>query len=266
MDEDERRRRAAEAYDPAGGSPSAAATPGAAPAPGGGGSGGGQDRAPGSQRGTGFVNLQTYLGANYAAGQDMAQHVAGETARQGDAERSALQSLQVHGTGGGAPQDPSLGGAGVWNAVPEDLAARAQSTASRATLAGPGGGGLSTVLAQDYGQQSPYTSGMGGFDAFLAGQAGGKTLQASANNYGQLGNQVNAINTQAAKGIPSYPVAPAAPAAPTAPGGGAYPVAPPARRPGASSPLAPTTTAPEMGEPRGRNDPRRKAPNPWWQG
>lgn len=147
---------------------------------------GGMDRAPGAQHGTGYVNLQQYLGANYGAGQGMAQHVAGETARQGDAERAALAGL--------------AGG----QMVPGALAGQAQDTAARARLAGPGGGGLGAVLAQDYGGgQSPYTSGMQGFDAFLTSGAGGKTLAQSANQYAGLGGEVDAANKAAAAYTPT---------------------------------------------------------------
>lgn len=142
-----------------------------------------------ARTGSGYVNLDTYLRPNMAAGQDMANHVAGETARQGDAERAALQSLQAG------------------EMAPTDLEAQAQATGARARLAAPSGGGLASVMATDYGQTGPYTSGMGGFDAFLAGAAGGKTLQASANKYGGLGNEVNQFNQKAAAYTP--PTAPA---------------------------------------------------------
>lgn len=232
-DEEQRRRRALGQPDAAGGAPAAGAAPAA-----------GMDRAPGAQHGTGFVNLQTYLGANQAAGQGMAQHVAGETARQGDAERAALHSLQAG------------------QLAPTELEAQAQATGARARLAAPGGGGLQSVMAADYGGgTTPYTSGMSGFDAFLAGGAGGKTLQASGNAYGGLGNEVNAYNQQAAAYQP--PTA----AAPPSPQASAAPSSPGRSRPRAPAPLNPMSYAPEQTEPMGRNDPRRKGqqmdPNSW---
>lgn len=181
--------------------------------------------APGQAHGTGFVNPQTYLAANQQVGQGMASAVAGETARQGDSERAALQSLQAG------------------QLAPTELEANAQTTGARARLAAPGGGGLSSVMAADYGQQSPYGSGMASFDAFLAGGAGGKTLQTSGNQYGNLSGEVNAYNQQAA----AYQPPPAAPASPPAAGGAPASPAGKARRP-VPAPMAPTTYNPEQTE------------------
>jgi hypothetical protein len=218
--DDPRKRRQVYA-DPSAptGNPGSATPPSGGYAPG----GGLTEAAPGAHKGTGYVNLATYLGANYGAGQGMAQHVAGETARQGDAERAALQGLAAG------------------QMVPGDLAKQAQDTAARARLAGPAGGGLGAVLAQDYGQAGPYTSGMQGFDAFLTGAAGGKVLQQSANQYAGLGGEVDAANKAAAAYTPpaAAPVAPAG--APTAVPGA---MAPWWKKP-MRAPYAPTTYNPE---------------------
>lgn len=208
----------------------------------------GPNDAPGAHRGSGYVNLAQYLAPNMAAGQGMADHVAGETARQGDAEMAALQAL----------------GAGQF--VPGDLAMRAQDTAARARLAGPGGGGLGTVLAQDYGQTGPYSSGMSAFDAFLTAGAGGKTLQASANKYGGLGGQVDAYNKAAAVYTPPAAAAPSASPPSGAPTSGGYTGRP--RAPGPRGPSSPLTYAPEGGEGRpARLGGQQIDPNSgaWWK-
>jgi len=221
--DDPRKRRPVDPYQQtggeSGGNPGSATPPSGGYAPG----GGLTEAAPGAHKGTGYVNLQSYLGANYGAGQGMAQHVAGETARQGDAERAALQGLA----------------AGQF--VPGALAGQVQDTAARARLAGPGGGGLGAVLAQDYGQQGPYTSGMQGFDAFLAGGAGGKVLQQSANAYGGLGGEVDAVNRAAAAYTPPA-ASPGAPGGTPAPAGG---TAAPWWGTPMRSPYAPSTYLPE---------------------
>lgn len=197
------------------------------------------------QTGTGFVNLEEYLNANRAAGQQMAGQVAGETARQGDAQRAALAQLQ-----GGT-------------LAPLELQGQMQATGQRAQLAGPGGGGLQSVMAADFGRNGPYTSGMSSFDAFLAGGAGGRTLADSANRYGGLGGEVDAYNKKALEAQAAAPTAPAA-ASPQAPAGPSFPKPRAPVRPG----YAPSTYNPE---PMERNLPPRKKgkgarvmdPNSW---
>lgn len=177
-------------------------------------------------RGTGFINPGTYLDANREEGQRMASEVAAGTAQQGDAARAALQRLQ----------------AGQF--APEGLQRQAQDVSARAQLAAPAGGGLSSVLAQDYGRGgTPYTSGMAGWDAFLAGAAGGGTLAQSGNQYGGLSREVDAHNRAAAAyraptaGAPATP----SPAPPPSFGGGR------GRAPVPEG-LNPSTYLPEVGE------------------
>lgn len=225
----------------AGGNPGSATPPSGGYAPDGG--------APGAQHGTGFVNLQSYLGANYGAGQGMAEHVAGETERQATAEMSALSGLAAG------------------QMVPGQLAGQVQDTAARARLTAPGGGGLGAVLGQDYGATGPYTSGQQGFDSFLTGAAGGKTLQQSANGVAGLQGQVDAFNTRAASYVPppaagassaagSGPAAGATP--PQAPAGSMYSAPPPA-------PYSPLTYNPEQGEASKLQRPPGQAMDPWWK-
>lgn len=181
-------------------------------------------------RGTGFINPEDWLRANWGAGQQMAQGVADETARQGDAQRSALASLQAG------------------QLAPIELVGQMQATGARANLAAPAGGGLASVMASDYGRSGPYTSGMSSFDAFLTGGAGGKTLVDSANKYGGLGKEADDFNLKAL----ATPAAPPAPAAstPKAPAGPSFR---PPMRPKVPAPFAPSTFNPEQTE-----DPRRK--------
>lgn len=150
--------------------------------------------------GTGFINPGTYLDANREEGRRMASEVAAGTAQQGDAARAALQRLQAG------------------EMAPEGLQRQAQDVSARARLASPAGGGLASVLQQDYGRGgNPYTSGMAGWDAFLAGTAGGGTLAQSGNQYGGLAREVDAHNRAAAAykaptaGGPASPPLPAPP-------------------------------------------------------
>lgn len=253
--QDPRAKKRTVTPDAAGAYPAFSGSPGGVaptPAPGGYSPDGGlTEAAPGAKHGTGYVNLQTYLGANRAGGEQMAQHVAGETARQGDAERSALAGLAAG------------------QMVPGALAGQAQDTAARARLAGPGGGGLGAVLGQDYGGgQTPYTSGMQGFDAFLAGAAGGGVLAQSANQYGGLGDEVNKANQAAAGLIGAGPPAGAA----SQPGPAGYVASPGARGPGrmqVPAPYSPATYNPEQGEGSSVAARRRNRPiegqAAWWQ-
>lgn len=227
-DDEQRRRRAmgmADPYQQTGGE-SGSNPAGQLGQAGGYASGGGQQQTAPGRRGTGFINPQTYLGANMGAGQQMAQRLTGETARQGDAERAALANLAQG------------------QMVPGGLAQRSQDTAARANLAAPQGGGLTSVLAGDYGGGSPYTSGMGAFDALLIGGAGGRMLQESANRYGGLGREVDAANKAAAAYVPPSAGAPAAipGAAPTVPAWARAPAAPP------PAPFDASNFLPEQGE------------------
>lgn len=177
-------------------------------------------------RGTGFINPETYLDANREEGQRMASEVAAGTAQQGDAARAALQRLQ----------------AGQF--APEALQRQAQDVTARARLASPAGGGLSSVLMQDYGRSgTPYTSGMAGWDAFLAGTAGGGTLAASGNQYGGLSREVDAANRAAAayKAPTAAGPAPSPSQAPPPSSGGRA-------RPRVPAPYSPSTYLPEVGE------------------
>lgn len=163
-DEDEAMQRLGLAPAPAMASPSAPAPmAGGVPAP------TQQPQAPAAQAGTGHVNLDRYLGANQAGGKQMAERIAGgiESDAQG-VQRDALQAMQ----------DPQ------WNALQQ----RAGGVAERARLAG--GQGVGTLLANEYGRGGGYSSGMQGFDAFLAGNAGGNRLQDVSSRYGALDRQL----------------------------------------------------------------------------
>lgn len=96
--------------------------------------------------GTGFISAQRYLDLNRGAGQQMAEGVA-------------------RGIEAGSAADPY-----------------GEAAAARARLAG--GPGVGTLLGEQYGRFGPYSSGMQGFDAFLAGAAGGDRLGEVARTFG----------------------------------------------------------------------------------
>ena len=104
--------------------------------------------------GTGHVNLQTFLGLNREAGERMAGGVGQGLARSSiSGERYGPQADQTRG-----------------------------EHAARVGLAQ--GGGVGTLLQDQYGRGGGYSSGMRGFDAFLTRGAGGNTIDDAARRNG----------------------------------------------------------------------------------
>lgn len=123
--------------------------------------------------GTGFIGAQRYLQANRGAGEAMAQGVSADLANRYAA-------------------DPY-----------------SEANAQRAQLAGSPAG-LGTLIGDQYGRFGPYSAGMQGFDAFLAGAAGGGMLNDAARQFGTAQKK-----PPAPKPAEAAPVATPAPAPPT---------------------------------------------------
>lgn len=160
----------------------------AAPAAGGGGApaGGAAPAAP-AAHGTGFINLSQYLGANQAGAQGMANTLGSTVAQQGQ------QALADAGKYGG---ELARSSAATADAVDPALQAKLGQEATKASMSAQAlqsPGGIGALLTNQYGQGGGYSSGMRGFDSFLAGAAGGNQFQQLGNQYGGLDKYVSGM-------------------------------------------------------------------------
>lgn len=158
------------------------------------------------ERGTGYVNLQDFLGQNQAGAQQMSDRVTQGTQSGADWARAAL--MQMHAGPNGMA---SYGGQVVRSPVASgDISSAAYDVQSRANAANaPGLGGLSAVIGQDYRGGGAYNSGMGGLDAFLARSRGADKLANQQAQYGGYGQQTDAKLAPPAPRTP-YPTEPPA--------------------------------------------------------
>lgn len=161
------------------------------------------------QQGPGWVDFGRLLSANRAGAQRMADNLIAGVRQEGDAANSGIQqgvdtygkSLQANTTqynpnsvttadeaiakSGGSFQGPkSWTDAGINTA---ELAGKAASAEGKAKNLTSDYGRAALLRAQAKG---PYTAGMSGLDAALAGAAGGAALQDTANAYGNLSQRL----------------------------------------------------------------------------
>lgn len=172
---------------PAGGGVSGAPAAPAAPAP----------RAGGG--GTGFVNLERYLGANRGAGAGMADTLAqGVTTQAQRAEQGlgALRGQSARSTAADlASVNPALYAQTEKDAGEAGAAARGAGTA----------GGVGALLTDTYGKSGGYGSGLRGFDTFLARGAGGDALGGLAGQYGGLSERLGLMSKDYRPSAPGGP-------------------------------------------------------------
>lgn len=164
--------------------------------------------APSGGRGTGFVNLERYLGANREAGQGMANTVAGNVSSLGEKAKGEISALEGQAYRSSAPDLASVNPA-LYKQAGED----ALNAAGQARAAGTAGG-VGGLLQDQYGKQGGYTSGLRGFDTFLTRSLGADQLNALEPKYGGLGSYLglrtadyrpSAANAPSAfKGAPSF--------------------------------------------------------------
>lgn len=133
------------------------------------------------QGGAGWVNLQRYLGVAGDAGQKMAGSLAGNVEKAGaplDAQAQQMQTGTTTATG------EQLGQA---SKVSQDAKQLVDFSGRRA------------MLAQQNQREggTGYTAGMGRFDSFLSGAAGGQTLRNAADRFGGLSERFGLANQQA---------------------------------------------------------------------
>lgn len=181
---------------------------------------------PASRRGTGYVNLQQYLGLNQGGAQALGQGLGQQVYQQGRDAQNAIDAAGMEARNqalggipnpGGAYSGPgSFGDAADVGALTNQVA-EAQKTARAAQDQS----GRAELLAQKYG---PNTWGGSQLDSALAGAGGGAgQIGQAADGVGRLsqylGNTTSGVNQYIGqvKGTTNTP-APAAPtAAPSAP-------------------------------------------------
>jgi hypothetical protein len=130
--------------------------------------------------GTGYIPLERYLGANREGAEGMASGLAGRV--QGDAQKAQGMFNQL-------TEQARRSSAPTLDAVNPDLYGKAQSAAGDAAAQArslQSAGGIGAMLTDQYGKGGGYGSGMRGFDAFLAGSAGGDRFQQLGQQYGGL--------------------------------------------------------------------------------
>lgn len=159
------------------------------------------------QRGSGFVGLQQYLGANQEQAQRMGNNLAQQVEQQGQAAQGAIDAQRQQAQqqiAAGTPQyvAPDYSGMSrdeAWDAQharaaptytgPKDMGnvdalnTQALEAQQQAQLAGTDAG--RAVLLQQ-GAQGPYGLGARTLDAFLAGRGAGARLNAAASRFGDL--------------------------------------------------------------------------------
>lgn len=138
-------------------------------------------------QGTGYVNLQSILGANSQGADSLAQGL----------EDKANQQLKSAQPGKGAEEMDKASARG-------GLDATGQYVNSLQSMPG-----LQGLLQNQYKGQA-YTEGGSALDAFLAGTAGGQQFQQAQKDYQSLSNVL--ANPQGPSGAPAAPKGPSAPA------------------------------------------------------
>jgi hypothetical protein len=152
--------------------------------------------------GTGFVNLQTYLGLNQDKAQQMAGQLAGGVAEKGEAAKQGQADLQAKF---GADRDASVksGEQSQWGRLSDQqqfghVQQQSEQAAKQANQLAGGFGQRQDLVNQQFGKGNNYTSGMGKFDNFLAGSGEGQ-FAAAKDKYGGLAEALGVADTQSAQ-------------------------------------------------------------------
>jgi hypothetical protein len=182
-------------------------------APAGGGAAGAP--APTAPHGTGFVNLEKYIGANQSGAQGMANAIGGDVAQLGGQAMQDAKKLAQEGKTSLMPTFAQVDPALQAKLGPE----AAQASMAAQALQSPGG--IGALLTQHYGTGGGYGGGLRGFDSFLTGNAGGNQFQQLGNQYGGLDKYVSGLGADykpiVAGSGPGTGGGMTKPAAPTAP-------------------------------------------------
>jgi hypothetical protein len=163
-----------------------------------------------SRQGTGFVNLNTWLGLNQGSAQNMARGiedaVADEAVRYQQALQGARDEMEAGIAKNGVPdasgvtgltsQQAQQYGAQKWNG-PEGYSPEAMGrlttaayTAQNAARATDTNEGRQTLLTRKFG---PTSWGGGALDAALAGAGGGAALERTRGAFGKLADNLGVV-------------------------------------------------------------------------
>lgn len=173
------------------------------------------------QRGSGFVGLQQYLGANQEAAQRMGNQIAQGVEQQGQASQNAIdaqrQQAQQQIAAGtpqyeapnyeGMSQDEAWGAQAARRSTPitytgpqdmgnvDALATQAQAAQQQAQLAGTEAGRAVLLSQQNPGQ---YGLGARTLDSFLVGRGAGARLDNASSRFGDLQRYLSGAQQQVA--------------------------------------------------------------------
>lgn len=157
---------------------------------------------PAKRTGTGFTNLQTYLGLNQGAAARMGNALASDVEMEGQSVNRGLDASMREFSA-----DPTMQSLPRFDALMQ-AGAQAQNKANALGT----NEGRATLLGQKYGQG---TYGSSRLDAALTGQgAAGGRLEAARGAYGKLLERIGAAQTQAQQRVPPPAQAPQQPQAP----------------------------------------------------
>lgn len=156
-------------------------------------------KSSGPSSGTGWVNLQDYLGLNQHGARNMAGDLAGKVSAAGGQAQAAVSDigrrfdtgLRSDANYGRAPQHGSMAELSGYG----DALQKATDT-SRDAKGLVNFSDRQRLLSDAYGKGGDYSPGMGRWDGFAAGAAGGDLLKRASDQYGGLAERLGVANEQ----------------------------------------------------------------------
>lgn len=147
--------------------------------------------------GSGWLNLQDYLGVNGSAGQGMAGQLAGGVSTAGQAAQSGAEGLEREfgrslRTDAQQNRAPTYGSMAAMSGY-GDVAGKA-SDASRDAKGLVSFSDRQRQLSDMYGKGNDYSAGMRRWDSFAAGAVGGDELKSASDMYGGLAERLGVMN------------------------------------------------------------------------
>lgn len=149
---------------------------------------------------TGWVNLQTYMGLNQGSGKQMATGLADTVEKKGQTFKQGLGTMQntfnsdanAQAMGRQDIAKKSLSEMSGYGTMAEDANKIGQEAKGLINF----GTRQATLQEQQAKAGGDYNQGMGKYDSFLAGAAGGETLRKTADEYGGLSDALGLANKE----------------------------------------------------------------------